>query len=118
MAQFVKYVGPAHRRRITTQNWATEGIQNADTVVWGWEENGFSVPSGQFSDKQMDVLRRDGAFVVVGGDEHAPRGLAFRQTGEQAIGAGAIDMSKMVRMPGEDDPDQTPVVTDDEVSDK
>lgn len=80
---FVKYVGPSHIRAISADEWKAAGFPNGESVVWDWT-NAFSIPADKFTPDQLrDVIEVDGAdFVIVSGDEHAPRKLA-KMTGEQ-----------------------------------
>jgi hypothetical protein len=90
--QFIKYIGTAHRRIITADDFRRAGIKNQQTVEWSYENN-FSVPVDDFPD---DVLRQvfepDPMFVVMGGDDHEPKFLGSRMTPAQAAGEGRVRM--------------------------
>lgn len=80
--RYVKYVGLAHRRIITADEWRGIGM-DAQTTVWG-PENGFSVPADQFTDNQMRrAIEADDNFVIVGRDDE-PEVLPGNVTGDQA----------------------------------
>lgn len=99
----VKYVGLAHKRRISAQDWKDAGFE-AETVEWSWL-NGFSVPVEQFTQEQLEeVIEPDSGFVIVGGDENEvkPRRLPQRMTGQQAADSPRIDMMRAVGAPGTD----------------
>lgn len=96
MTQFVKYIGPAHHRMITADEWRRAGVPDQETVVWSYH-NAFSVAIDRLTDDALRVgIEPDEFFVVVGGDEHAPRDLVRRQTPAQAAGEGRIDMAANV----------------------
>jgi hypothetical protein len=94
MGKFIKYVGLAHRRGITSQEWASIGI-NADSVWWG-AENGFAVSADRLTDAQIrKAIEPDKNFIIVGLDE-APDALPHDMTPAQADGPrvdirGAMD---------------------------
>jgi hypothetical protein len=68
MARWIKYIGPAHQRIITAENWRSVGI-NAETVVWS-AFNGFSVPADSLTDEQISkAIDGDPQFVIVGEDD-------------------------------------------------
>lgn len=67
--QFVKYIGTAHRRGITVEDWKRAGFPNQDAVWWG-AENGWAVSADQFSDDIMNkVIKPDRGLVVINTDE-------------------------------------------------
>ena len=61
--QFARYVGTAHVRRMTKQNWLAAGIKDQDTVVFN-RGNGMSVPRDQFSDAAWNALVLDANIIV------------------------------------------------------
>lgn len=95
--EFIKYIGTAHRRVITADDFRRAGFANQGTVEWSYANN-FSVPLNDFSD---DVLRRvihgDPMLVVMGGEAHEPRYLGQRMTPAQAAGARIDIAGAMVR---------------------
>jgi hypothetical protein len=80
---FVKYVGTSHRRIISADDWKADGFKNGETSIWDWE-NAFSIPADKFTEDQIQnvLLAHDGDFVIMTGEDHAPRKLP-KQTGEQ-----------------------------------
>lgn len=54
----VVYVGDAGTREITKAQWKGAGVENQDKTVWN-DENGYSLPIDQFTDKALEVLKRD-----------------------------------------------------------
>ena len=91
--QFIKYTGSSHRRLITADDWKAIGFGNDETIVWDWE-NGFSVPLGDLTAEQVEAaIKPDGDFVIMGGEDHAPRTGMQKMTGEQAMGLGAIGVN-------------------------
>jgi hypothetical protein len=89
--QFVKYIGTAHRRIITAQDFRRAGFDH-QTVEWSYLNN-FAVPIDDFPGDLLDkVIKPDQFFIVVGGDEHSPsNGTTQRLTPAQAAGP-RIDM--------------------------
>lgn len=68
MARWIKYIGTAHQRIITAENWRGVGVQ-ADTVVWS-AHNGFQVLADSFTEDQMrKAIDPDPTFVVTGEDD-------------------------------------------------
>lgn len=95
--QVVKYIGTAHRRRITARDWQQAGL-DGESVEWSFE-NGFTVPADQFTEDQMrEVIEPDSGFAIVGGedDDVKPRRLSQRMTGQQAHESPRIDMMRAV----------------------
>lgn len=93
--EYVRYIGPSHSRMILADEWKAAGVTDMGSVVWD-ATNNFSVPVERFTDKAMEVaIHPDDAFVIMGGDQHAPRyaGAVGSLTPEQAAGAGRIDMN-------------------------
>lgn len=111
--EYVRYIGTAHRRQITADDFRAAGHRDQGTVEWSYRNN-FSVPVDQFSDKVLDeVIRPDASLVIVGGEDHmAPRNLGTRQTPAQAAGEGRIDMNRAAHVPGAStapsEPDKAP----------
>lgn len=67
--KYVKYVGLAHIRRITADEWKRAGVSDMETVIWG-PENGFMVPLENFSETvQRKFIEPDRGFLIVGQDE-------------------------------------------------
>lgn len=67
--QYVKYVGLAHVRRITADEWKRAGITDMETLFWG-PENGFMVPLENFSETVVrKFIEPDSGFIIVGQDE-------------------------------------------------
>src|ERR1700759_5132900 len=68
MSRWIKYIGPAHQRIITADNWRQVGIAG-DTVVWS-AFNGFTVPADSLSEDQIrKAIENDPQFVIVGEDD-------------------------------------------------
>jgi len=91
--KIVKYIGTAHRRRITARDWQEAGL-DGESVEWSWE-NGFAVSAEQFTDEQMrEVIEPDSGFAIEEGEEDdvKPRRLQHQMTGEQFHGSPRIDM--------------------------
>lgn len=66
--RFVRYVGPAHRRMISSADWKS-GRMSGDTVVWD-ASNGFVVPIDQFSDEQIKkAIEPDASLMIVEMDD-------------------------------------------------
>lgn len=66
--RYVRYIGLAHIRQITAQDWRSVGI-NGDTVVWS-ARNGFSVPLDSLTEDQVTkAIDPDPEFVITGADE-------------------------------------------------
>lgn len=60
--KFVRYAGEATRRVITKEDWASAGFNDADASEWSIA-NDHALPSGDFSDAQIDyLLKTDGRF--------------------------------------------------------
>lgn len=98
--QVVKYIGTAHRRRISAQDWRDAGLEG-ETVEWSFE-NGFTIPAEQFTEEQMrEIIEPDSGFAIIGGedDEVRPRRLRQRMTGQQAHEAPRVDMMRAVGAP-------------------
>lgn len=91
--QVVKYIGTAHRRRITARDWQQAGVEG-ESVEWSWE-NGFAIPADQFTDSQMrEVIQADSGFAIEEGEEDdvKPRRLQHRMTGQQFHESPRVDM--------------------------
>lgn len=98
--QIVKYIGTAHRRRITARDWQQAGV-DGESVEWSWE-NGFTIPAEQFTEDQMrEVIEPDSGFAIVEGEEDdvKPRRLSHRMTGQQFHESPRIDMMGAVGAP-------------------
>jgi len=68
VAKWIKYIGPAHQRVITADNWRSVGL-TGDTVVWS-AFNGFTVPADSLSEEQVrKAIEHDSQFVIVGEDD-------------------------------------------------
>lgn len=66
--RYIRYIGLAHVRQITAQDWRTVGI-NGDTVSWS-AFNGFAIPADQLTDEQIrKAIENDPEFVITGNDE-------------------------------------------------
>jgi len=66
--RYVKYIGLAHVRQITAQDWRSVGI-NGDTVSWS-AYNGFAVPLDSLTEDQISkAIDPDPEFVITGADE-------------------------------------------------
>ena len=89
--QFIKYIGTAHRRIISADDFRRAGIPNQQTVEWSYANN-FSVPIDSLSEEVLrKAIEPDPLFIVVGGEEHEPRFLGQRMTPAQAAGP-RVDM--------------------------
>lgn len=93
MARFIKYIGPAHVRQITAQEWRQVGI-TADTVVWGGF-NGWSVDASNFTDDQIrKAIEPDSNFVIVGVDEgDEPQPVLNDRATPTSVAAGDFDLT-------------------------
>lgn len=66
--RYVRYIGRAHQRIITPQEWRGVGI-TADTAVWN-AMNGFAIPADQFTEAQMKkAINGDSDLVLTDEDE-------------------------------------------------
>ena len=67
--RYVRYIGLAHVRQITTQDWRSVGL-TGDTVVWS-ARNGFAVPLDALTEDQIRKgIENDPEFVITGeGDD-------------------------------------------------
>lgn len=66
--RYVRYVGLAHSRQITADDWRRVGI-NAGTIEWN-AFNGFAVPFDQFTDQMIrKAVERDPHLIVTGEGE-------------------------------------------------
>jgi len=66
--RYIKYIGLAHIRQITAQDWRSVGL-TGDTVVWS-ARNGFAVPLDALTEDQIRKgIEIDPEFVITGGDE-------------------------------------------------
>lgn len=67
--RYIRYVGLAHIRQITAQDWRSVGI-TADPVVWSGR-NGFAVAVDSLTEDQIrKAIDPDPSFVITGeGDE-------------------------------------------------
>jgi hypothetical protein len=98
--QFVKYIGLSHRRVITADDWQSVGISDQGSVEWS-AINNFSVPVDRFSEEALrTAIEPDDAFVIVGGDQHAPRYVGRSMTPEEAASVpvdmmGAVGASRV-----------------------
>lgn len=65
--RYVRYIGLAHIRQITAQDWRSVGI-NGDPVVWS-AYNGFAVPLDSLTEDQIrKAIEPDRDFVITGED--------------------------------------------------
>lgn len=94
--QYLKYIGPVHRKIITAQDWRMAGVSDQETVEWSWV-NGFSVPLDSLSDKAQRVIEEHEKdnFVVLGGEDNAPKFLGTVMTPAEAA-APRVDMMGVV----------------------
>lgn len=66
--QYVRYIGAAHRRVITSGEWRSAKLKG-DQVVWE-AQNGFAVPLDMFSEDQIKrAIEPDPDLVITGEDE-------------------------------------------------
>jgi hypothetical protein len=66
--RYVRYVGLAHVRQITADDWRRSGL-NGDTVQWD-AFNGFAVPLDQFNDDQIrKAIESDSSFIITGDED-------------------------------------------------
>lgn len=91
--QFVRYVGLAHERVISADDWRRAGITDMETVVWT-HHNGFTVPFDRFTDEAVRVaIEGDPSFIVVGGEPRdMMRGERTPMTPQQLFGP-RVDMN-------------------------
>jgi hypothetical protein len=54
----VKYTGGAGTRVITKAQWKGAGVEGQETTQWD-ATNGYTLPASDFSDKALEVLKRD-----------------------------------------------------------
>lgn len=90
MTTYVKYIGLAHARLITADEWRQAGVSDGETTVWD-HTNGHAVPADKFGDRAMALIRQDGGFVVVGSDEDLTLPLPHQMTPGQA-GSPKVDL--------------------------
>ena len=84
MTTWVKYIGLAHVRMITADEFRRAGFPDQETVVWDYT-NGHTVDAGQFSDEVMRrAIETDRDFIVVKSDEDLNRPLEHAMTPGQA----------------------------------
>jgi hypothetical protein len=68
MTDYVRYVGPAHRRVITVSDWRAVGV-DAPLSIWH-SQNGFAIPAELFTESQIQkAFKNDPNFVVTSEDE-------------------------------------------------
>lgn len=83
--QYIRYIGLAHMRMITSDEFRQAGYPNVETQSWSYLNN-FSVPIDNFTDDVLEgVIKPDPSFVVVGGDEYRPRMLERQMTPAEAV---------------------------------
>lgn len=90
MATFVKYIGLAHVRVITADEWKGAGVTDQGTTVWDFR-NGHSVRADEFGDRAMALMRGDTGFVIVGSETDLTLPLAHEMTPGQA-GSPKVDV--------------------------
>lgn len=89
--RYVRYIGLAHERQITADEWRRIGI-TADSVVWN-SYNGFAVPLDQFSDDQIrKAIEQDNGFVITGDEEFTPDLSARRPMTPQELESPRVDI--------------------------
>ncbi len=89
--EFIKYIGTSHRRVITENDFRSVGVNGQGGVEWSYANN-FSVARDRLTDDAYaKAIEHDRHFVLVGGDDNAPRNLGTRQTPAQAAGEGRIN---------------------------
>lgn len=89
--RYVRYIGLAHERQITSLDWQRVGVV-ADTVVWN-AFNGFAVPLDQFSDDQIrKAIDEDSGFVITGDEDFKPDLSARRPMTPQELQGPRIDI--------------------------
>lgn len=89
--RYIKYIGPAHMRQITADEWKRVGIQ-ADTVIWG-NFNGWSVGADLLTDEQIRrAIDPDSNFVIVG-SENMPKPVMNDRATPTAVAAGDFDLA-------------------------
>jgi len=102
--RYVTYIGLAHIRQITSQDWRSVGL-TGDTVVWS-AQNGFAVPLDQFSEDQLQKgIYVDKDFVVTGGDEDftpKPQSTDMTPAALQQVTENPVDVVAMLN--GDDEP--------------
>lgn len=88
--RFVKYIGPAHVRQITAQDWRQAGL-TGDTVIWA-NFNGWSVDADSLTEEQIKrAIEPDSNFVIVGEDE-APKPVLNDRATPTTVAAGEFDL--------------------------
>lgn len=94
--QFIKYVGTAHVRMITADEFRLAGFPDMETKSWNFANN-HAVPIDDFPGDVLEkVITPDPFLIVVGGKEHEPRNLGYPMTPGQAAGP-RIDMTGAMR---------------------
>jgi hypothetical protein len=67
MAEFIKYVGTSHVRKITRDEWSKIPDNPVDqgTLVWN-AANGWTIPRSKITDEAWPYIMADGEFIVIG----------------------------------------------------
>jgi len=92
--QYVRYIGLAHIRRITRDDWRSVGLDH-ETVEWN-RFNGFSVPVDQFSEKELNIaIRSDKRDFIIVGQDSEPQALPENTTPEM-LTMPQIDLNSAV----------------------
>lgn len=60
----VKYVGQATERQISEEAWVRAEVPNQGAVTWD-KRNNHTVSGDHFTDKAVEVLRRDSNFTFI-----------------------------------------------------
>jgi hypothetical protein len=85
--RYVRYIGLAHIRQITAQDWRSVGI-NGDAVAWS-AYNGFAVPLDALTEDQLQkAIYNDPEFVITGeGDDQNEEFVPKPQTSDMTPSA-------------------------------
>lgn len=115
MTQYVRYIGPSHRRVISAHDWKGARL-TGDTVSWE-ASNGFAVPLDQFSETQIEkAIKPDANFVITAEDEEfepvaGPGDMTPREHAQwlenpvdvsdliEGLAAGSTDLSRVPSVP-------------------
>ena len=61
--RFVRYIGTATIREITSSQWANVGAKGQKDTYWT-RRNGWKIPVEEFNDNALQYFEKDSGFVV------------------------------------------------------
>jgi hypothetical protein len=61
--RWVRYIGTAHIRKITREEWEDAGVRDQDTLAW-YVGNGWTVAAAAITDEAMPFIIADELFIV------------------------------------------------------